>query len=175
MWFKIIGHISGLLCQSKAAESSFAQSSDWILWFLNIWSKRWCYHYVTYTGDELRNTLCAQVCIQSTCQRIYVKLLHLSWFRILLVGNKVTHSEAFSVLIQDFLDLWLFLYSLKLTFDISQIEGKILDIPAGPQPPNPEAKCPIYRWNLQHKYNYTVNIRSLIMSKWCEPNCISCF
>lgn len=35
------------------------------------------------------------------------------------------------------------------------IEGQILDIPAGPQPPNPEAKCPIYRWNLQHKYNYT--------------------
>ncbi|XP_067428526.1 39S ribosomal protein S18a, mitochondrial [Thunnus thynnus] len=35
------------------------------------------------------------------------------------------------------------------------IEGQILDIPAGPQPPNPAAKCPIYRWNLQHKYNYT--------------------
>ncbi|XP_069579941.1 large ribosomal subunit protein mL66 [Brachyistius frenatus] len=35
------------------------------------------------------------------------------------------------------------------------IEGKILDIPAGPEPPNPAAKCPIYRWNLQHKYNYT--------------------
>lgn len=35
------------------------------------------------------------------------------------------------------------------------IEGQILDIPAAPQPPNPYAKCPIYRWNLQHKYNYT--------------------
>ncbi|XP_004083770.2 39S ribosomal protein S18a, mitochondrial [Oryzias latipes] len=35
------------------------------------------------------------------------------------------------------------------------IEGKILDDPAGPQPPNPTAKCPIYRWNLQNKYNYT--------------------
>ncbi|XP_037606755.1 39S ribosomal protein S18a, mitochondrial [Sebastes umbrosus] len=35
------------------------------------------------------------------------------------------------------------------------IEGKILDVPAGPQPPNPTAKCPIYRWNLQHKYSYT--------------------
>ncbi|KAF6735773.1 28S ribosomal protein S18a, mitochondrial [Oryzias melastigma] len=35
------------------------------------------------------------------------------------------------------------------------IEGKILDIPAGPQPPNPSAKCPIYRWNLQNKYDYT--------------------
>ncbi|MEQ2275192.1 hypothetical protein XENORESO_000018, partial [Xenotaenia resolanae] len=37
----------------------------------------------------------------------------------------------------------------------TQIEGHIIDIPAGPQPPNPTAKCPIYRWNLQHKYNYT--------------------
>ncbi|XP_039980641.1 39S ribosomal protein S18a, mitochondrial [Xiphias gladius] len=35
------------------------------------------------------------------------------------------------------------------------IEGQIVDIPAGPQPPNPTAKCPIYKWNLQHKYNYT--------------------
>nr|XP_046228847.1 39S ribosomal protein S18a, mitochondrial [Scatophagus argus] len=35
------------------------------------------------------------------------------------------------------------------------IEAQILDILAGPQPPNPAAKCPIYRWNLQHKYNYT--------------------
>lgn len=46
---------------------------------------------------------------------------------------------------------------LKLTIlTICQIEGHILDLPAGPQPPNPSAKCPIYRWNLQHKYNYTV-------------------
>ncbi|KAM4632706.1 large ribosomal subunit protein mL66 [Polymixia lowei] len=35
------------------------------------------------------------------------------------------------------------------------IEGKTLDVPVGQQPPNPTAKCPIYRWNLQHKYNYT--------------------
>ncbi|XP_042370835.1 39S ribosomal protein S18a, mitochondrial-like [Plectropomus leopardus] len=35
------------------------------------------------------------------------------------------------------------------------IEGKIVEVPAAPQPPNPAAKCPIYRWNLQHKYNYT--------------------
>ncbi|XP_054618212.1 39S ribosomal protein S18a, mitochondrial [Dunckerocampus dactyliophorus] len=35
------------------------------------------------------------------------------------------------------------------------IEGKILALPAAPQPPNPTAKCPIYRWNLQNKYNYT--------------------
>ncbi|XP_041814671.1 39S ribosomal protein S18a, mitochondrial [Chelmon rostratus] len=35
------------------------------------------------------------------------------------------------------------------------IEGQILDTPAAPQPPNPTAKCPIHRWNLQHKYNYT--------------------
>uniref|UniRef100_A0A3P9P862 Large ribosomal subunit protein mL66 n=1 Tax=Poecilia reticulata TaxID=8081 RepID=A0A3P9P862_POERE len=37
----------------------------------------------------------------------------------------------------------------------STIEGQIIEIPAGPQPPNPTAQCPIYRWNLQHKYNYT--------------------
>lgn len=37
----------------------------------------------------------------------------------------------------------------------STIEGKILDSPPAPEPPNPTAKCPIYRWNLQHKYNYT--------------------
>ncbi|XP_013867410.1 large ribosomal subunit protein mL66 [Austrofundulus limnaeus] len=35
------------------------------------------------------------------------------------------------------------------------IEGKVIDMPAAPEPPNPAAKCPIYRWNLQHKYNYT--------------------
>ncbi|XP_068609942.1 large ribosomal subunit protein mL66 [Brachionichthys hirsutus] len=35
------------------------------------------------------------------------------------------------------------------------IEGHILTTPAGSEPPNPSAKCPIYRWNLQHKYNYT--------------------
>ncbi|XP_040921154.1 39S ribosomal protein S18a, mitochondrial [Toxotes jaculatrix] len=37
----------------------------------------------------------------------------------------------------------------------TMIEGQIVKVPAGPQPPNPTAKCPIYRWNLQHKYNYT--------------------
>lgn len=35
------------------------------------------------------------------------------------------------------------------------IEGKILDTTPAPEPPNPAAKCPIYRWNLQNKYNYT--------------------
>ncbi|XP_037305897.2 39S ribosomal protein S18a, mitochondrial [Pungitius pungitius] len=35
------------------------------------------------------------------------------------------------------------------------IEGQIADVPAAPEAPNPAAKCPIYRWNLQHKYNYT--------------------
>ncbi|XP_070705216.1 large ribosomal subunit protein mL66 [Pempheris klunzingeri] len=35
------------------------------------------------------------------------------------------------------------------------IEGKTLGGPAAPHPPNPAAKCPIYRWDLQHKYNYT--------------------
>ncbi|XP_047430215.1 39S ribosomal protein S18a, mitochondrial [Mugil cephalus] len=39
--------------------------------------------------------------------------------------------------------------------NVTTIEGKILDIPPGPEPPNPSAKCPIYRWNLQNKYNYT--------------------
>ena len=39
----------------------------------------------------------------------------------------------------------------------SQIEGQIVEVPVGPQPPNPTAKCPIYRWDLQNKYNYTVN------------------
>lgn len=40
---------------------------------------------------------------------------------------------------------------------IQQIQGEIVDIPEAQQPPNPTAKCPIYRWNLQHKYNYTVS------------------
>ncbi|KAM3861660.1 large ribosomal subunit protein mL66 [Diretmus argenteus] len=34
------------------------------------------------------------------------------------------------------------------------IEGTTVDFPVGIEPPNPTAKCPIYRWNLQHKYNY---------------------
>lgn len=42
-----------------------------------------------------------------------------------------------------------------------QIEGKTVEVPPGPQPPNPSAKCPIYRWNLQHKYNYTVSTEHL--------------
>ncbi|XP_005745673.1 large ribosomal subunit protein mL66 [Pundamilia nyererei] len=37
----------------------------------------------------------------------------------------------------------------------TNIEGLILEVPVGAQPPNPTAKCPIYRWNLQNKYNYT--------------------
>ncbi|XP_074540653.1 large ribosomal subunit protein mL66 [Halichoeres trimaculatus] len=43
----------------------------------------------------------------------------------------------------------------KVEAKTTTIQGNILDIPPGPQPPNPTAKCPIYRWNLQHKYNYT--------------------
>ncbi|XP_077568287.1 large ribosomal subunit protein mL66 [Stigmatopora nigra] len=35
------------------------------------------------------------------------------------------------------------------------IEGKILEMSNVSQPPNPSAKCPIYKWNLQNKYNYT--------------------
>uniref|UniRef100_A0A3Q3X4G5 Large ribosomal subunit protein mL66 n=1 Tax=Mola mola TaxID=94237 RepID=A0A3Q3X4G5_MOLML len=46
-------------------------------------------------------------------------------------------------------------WSMRPVLIIRQIEGQIVDIPIGPQPPNPAAKCPIYRWNLQHKYNYT--------------------
>lgn len=39
----------------------------------------------------------------------------------------------------------------------SQIEGVIEPTSERPQPPNPTAACPIYRWNLQNKYNYTVS------------------
>ncbi|XP_021456301.1 39S ribosomal protein S18a, mitochondrial isoform X2 [Oncorhynchus mykiss] len=34
-------------------------------------------------------------------------------------------------------------------------KGTTEDTPSGPQPPNATAQCPIYRWNLQNKYNYT--------------------
>ncbi|XP_051745995.1 39S ribosomal protein S18a, mitochondrial [Ctenopharyngodon idella] len=35
------------------------------------------------------------------------------------------------------------------------IEGVLEPTSERPQPPNPTAACPIYRWNLQNKYNYT--------------------
>ncbi|KAF7694181.1 39S ribosomal protein S18a, mitochondrial [Silurus meridionalis] len=35
------------------------------------------------------------------------------------------------------------------------IEGLMAPAPKSQQPPNPSAKCPIYRWNLQNKYTYT--------------------
>ncbi|CAM4563304.1 unnamed protein product [Leuciscus chuanchicus] len=35
------------------------------------------------------------------------------------------------------------------------IEGVIEPTSERPPPPNPKAACPIYRWNLQNKYNYT--------------------
>ncbi|KAF5907912.1 28S ribosomal protein S18a, mitochondrial, partial [Clarias magur] len=35
------------------------------------------------------------------------------------------------------------------------IEGLVVATPEIVQPPNPNAKCPIYRWNLQNKYTYT--------------------
>ncbi|KAL2082113.1 hypothetical protein ACEWY4_021931 [Coilia grayii] len=35
------------------------------------------------------------------------------------------------------------------------LEGVTVEIPDSPVPPNPTAHCPIYRWNLQNKYNYT--------------------
>ncbi|XP_033931309.1 large ribosomal subunit protein mL66 [Pseudochaenichthys georgianus] len=47
------------------------------------------------------------------------------------------------------------------------IEGHILNTPKAPEPPNPEAKCPIYRWNLQHKYNYT---DVLLLSQFIRPD-----
>lgn len=45
---------------------------------------------------------------------------------------------------------------LILSF-FSQIEGEIEPTSERPQSPNPTAACPIYRWNLQNKYNYTVS------------------
>lgn len=39
----------------------------------------------------------------------------------------------------------------------SQIEGVLEPTSERPQPPNPTAACPIYRWKLQNKYNYTVS------------------
>lgn len=50
---------------------------------------------------------------------------------------------------------------------LGQIEGHILNTPKAPEPPNPEAKCPIYRWNLQHKYNYTVSAYTVV-STWSQ-------
>ncbi|KAL3052657.1 hypothetical protein OYC64_005230 [Pagothenia borchgrevinki] len=47
------------------------------------------------------------------------------------------------------------------------IEGHILNSPEAPEPPNPEAKCPIYRWNLQNKYNYT---DVLLLSQFIRPD-----
>ncbi|XP_069743905.1 large ribosomal subunit protein mL66 isoform X3 [Narcine bancroftii] len=36
------------------------------------------------------------------------------------------------------------------------IEGKIIkDSAEASEPPNPSGQCPICRWNLKHKYNYT--------------------
>ncbi|XP_077409781.1 large ribosomal subunit protein mL66 isoform X1 [Vanacampus margaritifer] len=50
---------------------------------------------------------------------------------------------------------------------IVTIEGKILDAAVAPEPPNPTAKCPIYRWNLQNKYNYT---DVLLLSQFIRSN-----
>ncbi|XP_064412639.1 39S ribosomal protein S18a, mitochondrial isoform X2 [Latimeria chalumnae] len=36
------------------------------------------------------------------------------------------------------------------------IEGKLVeDVKKVPEPPNPSGQCPICKWNLKHKYNYT--------------------
>ncbi|XP_056604583.1 39S ribosomal protein S18a, mitochondrial [Triplophysa dalaica] len=47
------------------------------------------------------------------------------------------------------------------------IEGVIESTPERPQPPNPTAKCPIYRWNLQNKYNY---IDVLLLSQFIRSD-----
>lgn len=38
-----------------------------------------------------------------------------------------------------------------------QLEGVTVEATGAPMPPNPSAHCPIYKWNLQNKYNYTVS------------------
>lgn len=38
-----------------------------------------------------------------------------------------------------------------------QIEGISVGASQWPQPPNPEGRCPICRWNLKHKYSYEVS------------------
>uniref|UniRef100_UPI00358EB165 large ribosomal subunit protein mL66 isoform X2 n=1 Tax=Myxine glutinosa TaxID=7769 RepID=UPI00358EB165 len=35
------------------------------------------------------------------------------------------------------------------------IEGRKVDFPEVPEPPNPGGQCPICRWNLKYKYDYT--------------------
>nr|XP_032804529.1 39S ribosomal protein S18a, mitochondrial [Petromyzon marinus] len=35
------------------------------------------------------------------------------------------------------------------------LEGKIVEQQAGNEPPNPAGGCPICRWNVKHKYDYT--------------------
>uniref|UniRef100_A0A8C1U9N8 Large ribosomal subunit protein mL66 n=1 Tax=Cyprinus carpio TaxID=7962 RepID=A0A8C1U9N8_CYPCA len=39
--------------------------------------------------------------------------------------------------------------------EFTGIEGVIEPTSERPQPPDPTASCPIYRWSLQNKYNYT--------------------
>ncbi|KAK6488892.1 39S ribosomal protein S18a [Huso huso] len=38
---------------------------------------------------------------------------------------------------------------------ITTIEGKLVGVKSELEPPNPSGQCPICRWNLKHKYNYT--------------------
>ncbi|KAG9469901.1 hypothetical protein GDO78_019386 [Eleutherodactylus coqui] len=38
---------------------------------------------------------------------------------------------------------------------VTTVEGKILEEKPSMCPPNPEGQCPICRWNLKHKYDYT--------------------
>ncbi|XP_071995891.1 large ribosomal subunit protein mL66 [Engystomops pustulosus] len=38
---------------------------------------------------------------------------------------------------------------------VTTLEGRILEEKPSMSPPNPEGQCPICRWNLKHKYDYT--------------------
>uniref|UniRef100_A0A8C4QG82 Uncharacterized protein n=1 Tax=Eptatretus burgeri TaxID=7764 RepID=A0A8C4QG82_EPTBU len=45
------------------------------------------------------------------------------------------------------------------------IEGRKVDFPPLPEPPNPDGQCPICRWNLKYKYDYTVSLYNLTIGK----------
>ncbi|KAM4041693.1 large ribosomal subunit protein mL66 [Anomaloglossus baeobatrachus] len=38
---------------------------------------------------------------------------------------------------------------------VTTVEGRILEERPQMCPPNPEGRCPVCRWNLKHKYDYT--------------------
>ncbi|KAM9001683.1 39S ribosomal protein S18a, mitochondrial isoform X1 [Sarcophilus harrisii] len=48
------------------------------------------------------------------------------------------------------------------------IEGRIIQTSkVAPEPPNPSGQCPICRWNLKYKYNYT---DVLLLSQFIRPH-----